>query len=207
MAPHNAMSTAFSIQEIAFTILFSMPNTEKLDLSVPHFVMICQTQTNMAERAWRLSMGVKITMLWQLVRWHGAVTILNLGREEKLTSRENYKALSTPSMAPHNAMSTAFSIQEIAFTILFSMPNTEKLDLSVPHFVMICQTQTNMAERAWRLSMGVKITMLWQLVRWHGAVTILNLGREEKLTSRENYQALLVAEPFFQLIAGIITFS
>jgi len=70
-------------------------------------------------------------------------------------------------------------------TILLSMVGLLEatLELSVPQSVMIRQTQTNMAERAWRLSIRVKITMLWQVVRWHGAVTTLDTGREGKPTS------------------------
>jgi len=168
------------------TILFSMAVASleaTLDLNVPHFVTTCQTQTSMAERASPLSIRVKITMPWQVVRWHGAVILLNLGLEEKPTSEVN----STLSMPIHNVMSTVFSIQEIALTILFSMAVAlleATLDLNVPHFVTTCQTQTSMAERASPLSIRVKITMPWQVVRWHGAVILLNLGLEEKPTSK-----------------------
>jgi len=90
------------------------------------------------------------------------------------------------------------------------------LDLSVPQSVMIRQTKTNMAERAWRLSIRVKTTMLWQVVRWHGVVIILDIGREEKRTSeivehlprwkKKISFKVNLAEPF-QLVAGMITFS
>jgi len=90
------------------------------------------------------------------------------------------------------------------------------LELSVPQSVMIRQTQTNMAERAWRLSIRVKITMLWQVVRWHGAVTTLDTGREGKPTSgivehlprwkKKTLFQVNLAEPS-QLVAGMITFS
>merc|ERR1712137_674647 len=46
-----------------------------------------------------------------------------------------------------------------------------------------CDDPSNKDTRAWRLSIRVKITMLWQVVRWHGAVTTLEIGREEKPTS------------------------
>jgi len=84
------------------TILYSMVVVlleALLDLSVPQSVMIRQTRTNMAARAWRLSIRVKITMLWQVVRWHGAVTTPEIGREEKPTSGRH----STPGMPLHSA--------------------------------------------------------------------------------------------------------
>jgi len=67
-----------------------------LEPNVPNSVMICQTQTNTAERASRLNIQVKITTPWQVVRWRGAVISLNFGPEGKPTLETPRRAWMRP---------------------------------------------------------------------------------------------------------------
>jgi len=229
MALHNAMSIAFSIQEIALTILFSMAvalSEATLDLNVPHFVMICQIQTSRAELASRLSIRVKITMPWRVVRWHGDVIILNLGLEEIPTSKRSNIMLQIPRWVYQVRV-------HIVTIVVVSLPNlrTRLTETPLEHFfpaetyglgwAFIKQTiwpGSGIMEKAWDGPTGnlerEMINGEWlQELLWSGKVAgqasgmICQTMTAEFIMSSVNYQVPLVAEHFFQLIAGMITFS